>query len=66
MNDKVDFFHSGKHENLIQIDNMILMGMVRHFQSSQNSKFPMSLQYVKKQVRDEVHFLKANKHQSDL
>ena len=66
MNDEVDFFHSGKYENLIQIDNMILMGMVRHFQSSQNSKFPMSLQNVKKEVRDEVRFLKANKHQSDL
>ena len=47
------FLHAGKHENLLQIDNMTLMGMVKHFQSSQNSKFAMSL-YLKIEVRDEV------------
>ena len=35
---------------------MILMEMVKHFQSSQNSKFTMSVQYLKKEVRDEVDF----------
>ena len=40
------------------------MGMVKHSQSSQNSKFAMSLQYLKKEVRDEVNFLHAGKHQS--
>ena len=57
VNDKVDFLHAGKHENLLQIDTMILMEMVKHFQSSQNSKFTMSVQYLKKEVRDEVDFL---------
>ena len=42
------------------------MGMVRHCQSSQNSKFAMSLQYLKKEVRDEVDFLDVDKHQSFL
>ena len=42
------------------------MGMVKHSQSSQNSKFAMSLQYLKKEVRDEVDFLHADKHQSEL
>ena len=42
------------------------MGMVKHSQSSQNSKFAMSLQYLKKEVRDEVDFLHADKHQSFL
>ena len=56
MNDEVDYFHAGKHENLLQIDTMILMEMVKHFQSSQNSKFTMSVQYLKKEVRDEVDF----------
>ena len=42
------------------------MGMVKHFQSSQNSKFVVSLQYVKKEVRDENDFLHADKHQSSL
>ena len=38
MNDEVGFLHAGKHENLLQIDTMILMGMVKHFQTCQNSK----------------------------
>ena len=42
------------------------MGMVKHSQSYQNSKFAMSLQYLKKEVRDEVDFLHADKHQSFL
>ena len=50
----------------LQIDTMILMGMVKHSQSSQSSKFAMSLQYLKKEVRDEVGFLHTDKHQSFL
>ena len=43
------------------------MGMVRHSQSSQNSKFAMSLRTIsQKKVRDEVDFLPADKHQSFL
>ena len=38
------------------------MGMAEHSQSSQNIKFAMSLQYLQKQVRDEVAFLHADKH----
>ena len=50
------------------LDNMIFMGMVKHSQSSQNSKFAMSLslQYLKKEFRNEVDFLHAGKHQSFL
>ena len=33
------------------------MGMANHSQSSQNSKFAMSLQYHKEDVRDEADFL---------
>ena len=63
MIDEVDFLHAGKHESLLQSDSVILMGMVRHSQSSQNSKFAMFLQYLKKEVRD-VDFLHEDKHQS--
>ena len=43
------------------------IGMVKHSQSSQNSKFAMSWQYLKKEVRDEADFfLYADKHQSFL
>ena len=41
---------------------MILMGMVKYSQNSQKSKFVMSLQYLKKVVRDEVDFLPVDKH----
>ena len=37
------------------------MGMIKHSQSFQNSKFAMTLQYLKKQVRDEIDFLHSNK-----
>ena len=57
VNDKVDLLHAGKHENLLQIDTMILMEMVKHFQSSQNSKFAISRK---------VDFLHTDKHQSGL
>ena len=62
----VDFLHADKHESLLQIDTMNLMGMVKHSQSSQNSKFAISLQYLKKEVIDEVDFLHADKHHSFL
>ena len=54
---EVDSVHADKHESLIEIDTMILMGIIKYSQSSQNSKFAMSLQYLKKEVRDEVDFL---------
>ena len=56
MKDEVDFFPADKHESLLQIYTMILMGIVKHSQSSPNSKFTMSLQYLKKEVRYEVDF----------
>ena len=37
VDDKVDILHAARHENLRQIDTMILMGMVKPFQSSRNS-----------------------------
>ena len=43
-----------------------LMGMTKNSQSSQNSKFAITLQYLKKEVRDEVNFLHADKHESFL
>ena len=65
VNDEVDFLHAGKHENLQQIDTMILMEMVKHFQSSKNSMFTISVQYLKKEDRDEVDKY-ADKYQSGL
>ena len=50
VSDEFDFLHVDKHDSLLQIDMMILMVMIKHSQSSQNSKFAMSSQYLKKQV----------------
>ena len=58
--------HTDEHETLLQIDIMILMGMAKHSQRFQSSKFTISLQYLKKVVRDKVDFLHADKHQSFL
>ena len=66
MSDEVDFLHADKHESLLQIDSMILLEMVKHSQSSQNSKFAMPLQSLKKEIKDAVDFLHADKHQSFL
>ena len=66
---KLVFLNADKHksfENFLQIDTMILIGMIKHSQSSQNSKFAMSLQYIKKEVRNMVDFLLADKHQSSV
>ena len=40
--------------------------MARHTQITQNNKFDISLQYLKKKVSDEVEFLHADKHESFL
>ena len=56
MIDEVYFLHADKHGSLLQIGTMILTVIVKHSESSQNSKFVMSLQYLKKEVRDEVSF----------
>ena len=48
LSDEVDFLHADKHEILLQIDSMILMGIVKHSQSSQNSMFTMSLCNISK------------------
>ena len=41
------------------------MRSVKHFQTFQNSKVK-PLQYLKKEVRDEVDFVQADKHKSFL
>ena len=43
-----------------------LMCVARHAQITQNKKFAISLQYLKKEVNDEIDFLHGGKHQSGL
>ena len=41
----------------------LLMGVIKHSQSTQSNKFAISLQYLKKEVRNGGHFLHEDKHQ---
>ena len=40
--------------------------MARHAQITQNNKFTISLQYLKREVSDEVYFLHTGKHENLL
>ena len=40
--------------------------MANHAQITQKNKFIISLQYLKKEVSDEVDFLHADKHESSI
>ena len=77
--DEVDFLHADKHQSFLQVDFNtsrikvsykvillfpLLMGMIKHSQCTQSNKFSISLQYLKKEVRNRIHFLNADKHQS--
>ena len=42
------------------------MCVVGHAQITQNNKFAISLQYLKKEVSNEVYFLHTDKHESLL
>ena len=42
----------------------LLMDMIKHSLSSQSNTFAISLQYLRKEVRDKVHFLHADKHET--
>ena len=45
---------------------LFLMCVVKHVQITQNNKFAIFLQYLKKEVSDEVDFLHVDKHESFL
>ena len=51
---------------MLQIGTIVLMVMVKHSDSSPKSKVVMSLQHLRKEVRDEVDILVNDKHQSFL
>ena len=72
--DDVHFSHADKHQSFRKIDintlgmNVsckvilsMLMGMIKQSQNPQNNKFAISLQYVEKEVRNDVHFFACRK-----
>ena len=48
VSDEVNFFHADMHEPFLQVNTITLIGMVNHWQSSQNSKLAIPLRYLKK------------------
>ena len=57
VSDEVYFLHPVAHESFLQIDTVVLIGMVKHSQVFQNSKFAIiSERYLEKEVTDEVDF----------
>ena len=69
--------HAFKHQSFLQVDFntlgitffykvilSLLMGIIKDSESTQSNKFAISLQYLKKEVRDRVFFLHADKNQS--
>ena len=75
----VHFQLADEHQSFLQVDFntlgikdaykvilSLLLGMIKHSQSTQSNKFAISLQYLKKEVRKGVHFQLANEHQSFL
>ena len=74
---KLIFLHDEKHQNFLQVDFNILgikvsykvilsllLGVIKHCQITQSNKFVISLHYLRKEVREGIHFLHADKHQS--
>ena len=68
--DEVDFLHADKRQSFLQVyfDTLdvnvsyklilhLLIGMIKHSQSTLINKFVISLQYLKKEGMEGVHFL---------
>ena len=63
-NDGVNFFPADKNKSFLQIDSITLdlnYPRMSKVQKKKN-KFPISLQYPKENLKDEVEFLPADKH----
>ena len=59
--DEVSFLLAGKHKRFLQVDIITLSyQIIITYQITQNNKFAISLQYLKKNVKDEVDFLLAD------
>ena len=60
--DEINFLAADKHQRFLQID-AIQSCQPKYGQITQNSKFIISLQYLKKEMSNEVDILHAVKHQ---
>ena len=74
---KFIFLHIDKYQCFLQVNFntlgikvsykvilSLLIGMIKHSQNTQSNKLAISLQYLKKEVRNGLHVLHKDKHQS--
>ena len=67
--DEVDFFHADKYQSFLQVNFnalvikgsykvilLLLMGLIKHSESTHSNKFVIFSQYFKKEVRNGVDF----------
>ena len=67
--DEIDFLHADEYQSFLQVDFNtlgikvsyrlilpLLMGMIKHSQSTQSNRFVISLQYLKKKLEMEFIF----------
>ena len=76
VSNQVNFLHAHKHQSFLLVDfslsgikvtcKVILALMMDMIKSTQSTKFVIFLQYLKKEVRNGVHFLYADEHQTKL
>ena len=59
-----DYFNTLSIKFSYKVDIIIINGMIKCFQITQSNKFAISLQYLKKEVRNGDHFWHADKRQS--
>ena len=77
VSDEVDFLRVDKHQSFLQVDFstldisisykvmlLLLMGMIKHSQSTQGNKFVIYLQYLKNEVTNRFQFWYTYKHRS--
>ena len=63
---KLIFYMQIEIKDFFQLIVLFLVCVAKHVQITKNNKVAISLQYLKKEVNDEVHFLHADKHESFL
>ena len=63
---ELDLLPTDKRQRFLQIAIIILGLCGKHAQITQDNKFAISLQYLKKELSDEVDFLHADQHESLL
>ena len=64
--DGADFFLLIIVKRFLKVILSFLMCVARHVQITQNKKFAISLQYLKREVNGKVDFLHAGKHENIL